>query len=220
MIKMKQYVAIGCGRFGASVATTLYDMGYDILVIDSSEETIRDISEKVTHAVQADATDERVLESVGIGNFDVAIIAIGSDIQSSIMATLLVKESGVEHVVAKAHNEIHAKLLLKIGADKVIFPERDMGVRAAHNLVSSNILDFIELSSEYSILEITPPEDWIENTLLDINIRSEYGINVIAIKSNENINVSPKATDSINKGDILVVIGSNEDLEKFEKQAW
>ena len=160
MINMRQYVIIGCGRFGSSVAKTLYKMGHDVLAIDSNEEIVQYISEEVTHAIQADATDERVLKSLGIRNFDVAIITIGSNIQSSIMATLIVKELGVKYVVAKAHNEIHAKLLLKIGADRVVFPERDMGMRVAHNLVSSNILDYIELSPEYSIMEITPPNEW------------------------------------------------------------
>lgn len=217
MVNMRQYVIIGCGRFGSSVAKTLYKMGHDVLAIDSNEEIVQYISEEVTHAIQADATDERVLKSLGIRNFDVAIITIGSNIQSSIMATLMVKELGVKYVVAKAHNEIHAKLLLKIGADRVVFPERDMGMRVAHNLVSSNILDYIELSPEYSIMEITPPNEWIGNTLLDLNIRSKYGINVVAIKSDDEISVSPIAMDRINEGDILVVIGHNKDIEKLEE---
>lgn len=214
---MKQYVVIGCGRFGSSVARTLYNMGHDVLAIDSSEEIIQYISEEVTHAIQADATDENVLKSLGIRNFDVAIITIGSNIQASIMTTLMAKELGVKYVVAKAHSEIHAKLLFKIGADRVVFPERDMGIRVAHNLVSGNILDYIELSPEYSIIEITAPSEWIGKTLLDLNVRSKYGINVMAIKHDSQINISPTATDCIKDGDILVVIGRNKDLEKLEK---
>lgn len=214
---MKQYVVIGCGRFGSSVARTLYNMGHDVLAIDSSEEIIQYISEEVTHAIQADATDENVLKSLGIRNFDVAIITIGSNIQASIMTTLMAKELGVKYVVAKAHSEIHAKLLFKIGADRVVFPERDMGIRVAHNLVSGNILDYIELSPEYSIMEITAPSEWIGKTLLDLNVRSKYGINVMAIKHDSQINISPTATDCIKDGDILVVIGRNKDLEKLEK---
>ncbi|KAB3529813.1 potassium channel family protein [Alkaliphilus serpentinus] len=216
---MKQYIVIGCGRFGSSVAKTLYKMGHDVLAIDGNEDIVQNISEEVTHAVQADATDEHALRSLGIRNFDVAVITIGSDIQSSIMATLIVKELGVKYVVAKAQNEMHAKVLYKIGADRVVFPERDMGMRVAHNLVYTNILDYIELAPEYSIMEVTALEDWIGKSLLEINIRSKYGINVMAIKhEGDRINVSPTAKDIINKDDVLVVIGHNNDLKKLERE--
>lgn len=214
---MKQFVVIGCGRFGTSVAKTLYKMGNDVLAIDENEEIVQSISEEVTHAVQADATDENALRSLGIRNFDVAVITIGSDIQSSIMATLIAKELGVRYVVSKAQDELHAKVLYKIGADRVVFPERDMGIRVAHNLVASNILDYIELAPDYSIMEISAIEEWEGKTLIDLNIRSEYGINVMAIKHGNHINVSPKAKDKIEKGDILVVIGHNGDLKKLEQ---
>ncbi|KAB3535416.1 TrkA family potassium uptake protein [Alkaliphilus pronyensis] len=214
---MKQYVVIGCGRFGSSVAKTLYKMGNDVLAIDGDEEIIQNISEEVTHAVQTDATDEHALRSLGIRNFDVAVITIGSNIQSSIMTTLIVKELGVKYVVAKAQNELHAKVLYKIGADRVVFPERDMGMRVAHNLIASNLLDYIELSPEYSIIEITALEEWEEKSLLDLNIRSRYGINIMAIKHDNKINVSPTATDIIYKGDVLVVIGHNDDLLKIQR---
>lgn len=214
---MKQYVVIGCGRFGRSVAENLYKLGHDVLAIDGNEETIQNISEKVTHAVQADATDEHALRSLGLRNFDVAVITIGSDIQSSIMATLIVKELGVKYVVAKAQSEMHAKVLYKIGADRVVFPERDMGMRVAHNLVSTNILDYIELAPDYSIMEITALDEWHEKTLLDLNIRSRYGINIMAIKHGSNINVSPTAEDIVHRGDVLVVVGNNNDLKRLQK---
>jgi len=214
---VKQFVVIGCGRFGTSVAKTLYKMGNDVLAIDGSEEIVQSISEEVTHAVQADATDEHALRSLGIRNFDVAVITIGSDIQSSIMATLIAKELGVKYVVSKAQNELHAKVLYKIGADRVVFPERDMGIRVAHNLVASNILDYIELAPDYSIMEISSLVEWEGQTLIELDIRSKYGINVMAIKHGNQINVSPKANDRIEKGDILVVIGHNDDLKKLEQ---
>ncbi len=214
---MKQFVVIGCGRFGSSVAKTLYKMGNDVLAIDGSEEIVQGISEEVTHAVQADATDEHALRSLGIRNFDVAVITIGSNIQSSIMATLIAKELGVKYVVSKAQNELHAKVLYKIGADRVVFPERDMGIRVAHNLVSSNILDYIELAPDYSIMEISALIEWEGKSLIELDIRSKFGINVMAIKHGNNINVSPKANDKIDKGDILVVIGHNDDLKKIEQ---
>jgi len=215
---LKQFIVIGCGRFGSSVAKTLYQMGHDVLAIDADEEIVQNISEYVTHAVQADATDENSLRALGIRNFDVAVITIGADIQSSVMATLIVKELGIKYVVSKAQNEMHAKVLYKIGADRVVFPERDMGMRVAHNLVASNILDYIELAPEFSIMEISALEEWYGKSLLDINIRSKYGINVMALKNNNNeINVSPTAKDIIQEGDIMVVIGHNNDLKKLQR---
>ncbi|EJP6473279.1 potassium channel family protein [Clostridium sp. FAM 1755] len=212
----KQFVVIGLGRFGTSVAKTLYTLGNDVLAIDSSDDIVQDISDSVTHSVQIDATDENSLRALGIRNFDVAVITIGSDIQASTMATLLVKEMGVKYIIAKANTEIHAKVLYKIGADRVVFPERDMGVRVAHNLVSTNILDYIELSPNYSIAEIVTPKIWHGKTLNELSIRANYGINVVALKRGEEINVSPVAEDTIESGDIIVAIGSEEDLTKVE----
>lgn len=212
----KQFVVIGLGRFGTSVAKTLYTLGNDVLAIDSRDDIVQDISDSVTHSVQIDATDENSLKALGIRNFDVAVITIGSDIQASTMATLLVKEMGVKYIIVKANSEIHAKILYKIGADRVVFPERDMGVRVAHNLVSTNILDYIELSPNYSIAEIVTPKIWHGKTLNELNIRANYGINVVALKRGEEINVSPVAEDRIEPGDIIVAIGSEEDLTKVE----
>lgn len=214
----KQFVIIGCGRFGSSVSKTLCNMGYEVLVVDRNEETIQGIADQVTHAVQADATDENSIKSLGIRNFDVAVVTIGSNIQSSILVTLMVKELGVKYVVAKAQNELHAKVLYKIGADRVVFPEREMGVRVAHNLVSSNIMDYIELAPDYSIVEIATLEEWIGKSLRELNMRSTYGINVMAIKHGPDIDISPRATDLIEEGDVLVVIGHNDDLQKIEKR--
>lgn len=213
----KQYVIIGLGRFGSSIAKTLYSLGNEVLAVDVDEEVIQEISPDVTHAVQADSTDESVLRALGLRNFDVAVITIGSDVQASIMATLLVKELGVKYVIAKAHNEVHAKVLYKIGADRVVFPERDMGVRVAHNLCSSSILDYIELSPDYSIMEVAAIGKWIGKSLKELNIRSRFGINVMAIKRGNDINISPEADEYIRKGDILVVIGGTEELKVIEE---
>ncbi|KNF07487.1 Ktr system potassium uptake protein C [Gottschalkia purinilytica] len=213
---LKEFVVIGCGRFGESVAKNLYKQGYDVMAIDKDEEIIKEISEFVTHAVQADAIDENTLKSIGIRNFDVAIVSIGSDVQASIMATLIVKELGVKTVVAKAQNDVHAKVLYKIGADRVIFPERDMGIRVAHNLVSTNILDFIELSPDYSVIEIEALPEWEGKALKDLKLPNKYGINIMAIKHENNINISPYADDIVKKGDILIVIGHTEGLRKLE----
>lgn len=213
----KQFVVIGLGRFGSSIAKTLYSLGNEVLAIDTDEEIVQNISEHVTHAVQADSTDEATLRSLGIRNFDVAVVTIGSNVQSSVMITLLVKELGVKYVIAKAQNELHAKVLYKIGADRVVFPERDMGVRVAHNLCSSNILDYIELSPDYSIMEVTSNKDWNGKTLRELNMRGKYGINVMAIKNGNDINISPTADDVISPEDVLVIIGGTDQLSAIEK---
>ena len=212
----RQFIVIGLGRFGTSVAETLYSLGNDVLAVDFDEDVVQNISDKVTHAVQVDANDENSLRALGIRNFDCAVISIGTNIQSSILATLLVKELGVKYVITKATNALHAKVLYKIGANRVVFPERDMGVRVAHNLVSSNILDYIELSPDYSIAEVISPEEWHNKTLRELNIRAQYGINVMAIKRNNDIDVSPSADNIIEPGDIIVAIGSIEELNKLE----
>lgn len=215
-MKSKQFIVIGLGRFGQSVAKTLFQMGYDVLVVDEDEDAVQEIADSVTHAVQMDATDEYALRTLGIRNFDIAVVSIGTNIQSSIMVTLNLKEAGIKKVVAKATNDMHAKLLTKIGADRVVLPEMDMGVRVAHNLVSANILDVIELSPDYSIVEITAPNQWYDKEIKAIDARAKYGINIMAIKSQDDINVSPRASDYIRDGDVLVVIGSIEDLSKIE----
>ncbi len=216
---MKSFVIIGCGRFGASVARTLYGLGNEVMVIDSSEDVIREIAEETTYAVCADAMDKKVLDDLGLSNFDVAVIAIGSDIQASIMATLVVKELGIKKVITKAQSEIHKKVLDKIGADKVVFPERDMGIRVAHNLTSTNILDFIEVSPDYNIIELRALKEWEDKTLAQLELSNKYKINVMAIKGREKILVSPNGGDIIKKRDILVVIGNTEDIKKAEKKA-
>lgn len=217
-MKKRQFVVIGLGRFGSSIAKTLYSLGNDVLAIDADEDVIQNIADSVTHAVQADATDENSLRTLGISNFDVAVVTIGSKVQASIMAALLAKDLGVKYILAKAHSELHAKVLKKIGVDRIIFPERDMGVRVAHNLVSTNILDYIELSSDYSIAEIASPEEWYGKTLEELNMRSKYGINVMAIKKNHEVNISPSAEDVIEPDDIVVAIGGIEELNELENE--
>lgn len=215
-MKTKQFIVIGLGRFGQSVAKTLFDMGYDVLAVDDDETIVQEIADSVTHAVAMDATDEYALRTLGIRNFDIAVVSIGTNIQSSIMVTLNLKEAGVKKVVAKATNDMHAKLLTKIGADRVILPEMDMGIRVAHNLVSANILDFIELSPDYSIVEVAAPSQWLNQDIKTLDVRAKYGINIMAIKSGDDINISPRATDQIKEGDVLVIIGSINDLSKIE----
>lgn len=216
---MRQFVVIGLGRFGSSVAKTLVEMGNEVLVIDRDPERVQDFAPLVTHAVEADSTDEKALKALGIRNFDVVVVSIGDDIQSNILTSLILKEMGIKKIVVKARNELHGRVLNKIGVDKVIFPERDMGVRVAHSLVSPNILDFIELSEDYSIMEISAGKAFSGKSLKELNFRARFGCNVIAIKNGDRMNVSPSAQDVIHSGDILVVLGHNRDLKKLEGEA-
>lgn len=212
---MKSFIILGAGRFGASLAKTLYELGHEVLVIDGKEEIIAEISDHVTHAVIGDCSDESTLKSLGVRNFDIAVVAIGGNMESSILVTLMLKEMGVQYIVAKAQSNIHARVLSRVGADKVILPERDMGVRLAQSLAMHNILDFIEVSPRYSILEITTPELWIGKSLKDINVRVKHGINILAIKTGDDIDISPDAGRVLHAEDVMIVIGSNEDLNKL-----
>lgn len=215
MAKM-QYVVIGMGRFGSSVATALSNLGFEVLAIDSDEQKIQEIANIVTHAVSADTTDEEALRALGVRNFDVVVVAIGADIQASILTTLILKELGVPRLIVKAQNELHGKVLSKIGADKVVFPERDMGLRVAHHLISPNILDYIELSDDYSILEIKAPAQVVGKNLKQLDIRARFKCNVLAIKTGDSMNISPYAEDIIHENDTLVIVGKNEDLSNLE----
>ena len=201
---MKQYIVIGCGRFGSSVATTMHLLGHQVMAIDKSEEIIQNIVDKVTHAAIVDVTDEQALRSIGLGNFDVAIIAIGADIRASIMATVMAKEMGVPKVVCKAKDELQAKVLYKIGADKVVFPERDMGIRLAYNLASENILDQINLDPEYSIMEIVTPQNWVGKTIIELNLRAKYDITVLAVKTQSGLKVMPSPNYKMQEKNIFI----------------
>ena len=219
-MKLKQFVVFGLGRFGVSVATTLAEAGYEVMVVDTSEEKIQEISAFVTHAVQADATDMDTLRSLGIRNFDVGIVAIGKDIQSSIMITLLLKELGIPYVVAKASTEVHQKVLQKLGADRIILPEYEMGRRIAANLIAGNIIDYIQLSPDYSIMEISILPDWKDSTIKDLDVRGKYGINIIAVEHEGNIDVSPDPEYVLSADDVLVVVGNNKALQELEEKRY
>lgn len=214
---MKSYIVLGLGRFGQSCAKALSELGHDVLGVDKDEQVVQQISDEITHVMCAESSNEEFLRSIGVKNFDAAVVAIGNDIQSSILTTLILKELGVRYVLAKAQNDLHAKVLYKVGADKVILPERDMGIRAANNLISNNIIDYIELSPEYSIMEITVPENWIGKAIGDLAIRAKYGVNIVAIRNGKNINVSPRANTVFKEGDVLAVMGSNSDLKGLHK---
>jgi trk system potassium uptake protein len=209
------YAVIGLGRFGSSVAYELNEAGQEVLGIDINEEKVEDAESIVTHAIVGDSTDVEVLKTAGIRNFDCVIVAIGNDMQSSILTTLIIKELGVKQVIAKALSKTHGRVLEKVGADWIIYPERDMGSRVAHQLLSPNVLNYIQLSEEYNIEEIKIPSSLTEKSLRELDLRATYNISVIAIVCNEEIIISPSPDHIIHEGDLLVVIGSREDLAQF-----
>ncbi|WP_309138265.1 TrkA family potassium uptake protein [Parageobacillus sp. VR-IP] len=217
-MKKKQFAVIGLGRFGGSICRTLSEQGMEVLAIDVDEDRVNEFASIVSHAVVGDSTDENVLKSLGIRNFDHVIVAIGDNIQASILTTLILKELGVQHITVKATNDYHEKVLKKIGADQIVHPERDMGERIAYNLISNNVLDYLELSDKHSIVEIVASERLDGHSLLELDIRARYGINIVAIRRGTNVIVSPLASEIIRKGDVLVVIGADEDIDRFEEK--
>ncbi|MEQ2526023.1 TrkA family potassium uptake protein [Robertmurraya yapensis] len=214
----KEFAVIGLGRFGGSIVRELADQGLEVMAIDFKEERVNEFSMIASHAVMGDTTDESVLKGIGIRNFDHVIVAIGDDIQASILTTLMLKELGVKHITVKAQNDYHEKVLLKIGADTVVHPERDMGKRIAHKLVSNSVLDYLELSDEHSIVEIAAGGGVVGHSIIDLDIRAKYGINIVAIKRGNDINVSPQASEVILENDVLIVIGADSDINRFEKK--
>ncbi len=214
----KQFAVFGLGRFGISVAKTLMDGGCQVMAVDDDEDKVNDVADIVTYAVKMDVTDADALATLGIRNFDGAIIAIGENLEASVLVTILAKEMGIPYVLAKAQNDIHAKVLKKVGADLVVFPEKETGIRIANNLMMGNFFDAVELSTTHSMMELDIPEEWIGYTLRELNLRAKKKVNVIAIKRNDIIDINPEAEDPLKKDDVLVVIGQNEMLNKLTSQ--
>jgi len=213
----KQCAVIGLGRFGSSVAKTLQDLGHEVLGIDADPANVELRTSELTHTVVCDCTDEDSLKALGLRNFDTVVIAIGHDVQASILATVLLKELGVRHVVVKAASDLHGRVLSKVGADKVVFPERDMGARVAHSLVTGSTLDYIELTPEWTIMDLAAPEKLTGLSLRELNLRSRFGITVLALKSGEEINAAPHASDVVGEGDVLVLLGRNDRVRDLER---
>jgi trk system potassium uptake protein len=214
----KSYLVIGAGRFGASVARTLYGLGHDVMVVDNDEALVQQISADVTNAVIANATSETGLKALGVRDFDVVILAIGFDIQASIMAAILLIEMEARYIVAKAQTDLHGKVLSKIGVNRVVYPERDMGHKLAHSLISPTIIDLIEVSDQYSVVEVSAPADMVGKSLKDLDLRARFGISVIALRRNHGgrTNIAPVAEDMIESEDIIVAVGDNKNLKKLE----
>lgn len=214
----KQFIVIGLGRFGSSLTKTLVEAGHEVLAVDKDIDLVQSMSSIATHAIQADSTDEEVLKELGVGNFSHAIVAIGENLQSSILTTLLLKEMNIPKVTVKAKNIMYGKVLTKIGADQVVYPERDMGIRLGRQLSSDNLIDYIELSPDYNLVELNAPAAMNGYTIQQLDVRAKYGVNIMAIKSAEGINISPLAEDKIKTGDTLLIIGANEDISALERK--
>ena len=213
----KSFAIIGLGQFGMTLAKELASADYDVLAIDDKDENIQEIADTVTYAVRADVREPGILKSLGVQNVDVAIIAVAENMEASITATMQVKDLGVPLVLAKAMNSLHGRILEKIGADQVIYPERSMGIRVARNFTASGFEDVFELSTEFSMAEFRIPEEWVGKSLAEIKTREKYNINMVAVKHGDSVNVNLEPTKKLESGCVLVAVGKNEDLKQFRK---
>lgn len=214
---MKSYIVIGLGLFGAEVSRQLCSLGCEVLAMDISSALVQQVASDVTHAVVGDGQDKDVLKALGAGNFDCAIVAIGDNLAASVLTAVNLMELKVPYVVCKAHDETHRRVLEKLGVDRVIIPECEFAGKLARSLSSHNVLDYIELSRDYGILEVPAPKSWVGKTILELNVRAKLGVNIIAVESGEKTSVSPTADYRIESGDIMVVLGDNKALETVQK---
>lgn len=214
---MKTFAVIGLGRFGAAIALELSSLGHEVMAVDTDEDKVRQVADKVTHAVTADARKLEVLQALGLRNFDCAVVAMGGDVGNSALVTLNLKELGIPQVVCKAQSHVHRKVLEKIGADRVIFPEHEMGQKVAQGLSSSSVLNFIEFSEDYGIVELEAPSSWRGKTLRELDVRNAFHVMVIALRRNGTLDVSPRADVPIEAGDNVVALGRSEDINRLHE---
>ena len=214
---MKSYIVIGLGRFGGSLARSLCALGAEVLAMDVRNELVQHLAGEVTHAVVGDAQDKGVLRALGVADFDCAVVAIGDDLAASVLTVMNLQELGVKQIICKAHDETHRRVLERLGADRVLIPEQEHAQRVARSLVRHNVLDYIELSEDYGILDVPAPRSWIGKTLKELNVRAKLGVNIIAVESGKKTNVSPAADYLIREGDIMVVLGDTYALEAVQK---
>ena len=214
---MKSFIVVGLGRFGSEAALRLREAGCEVLALDNSNELVQQISDKVTQAVVADARDKEVLCALGVKDFDGAIVAIGDSLADSVLATMNLKELGIPYIICKASDETHREVLKKLGADKVVIPEKEQAARLAKSLSSRNVLDYIELSEDYGIIEVPAPKVWQDKSLIELNVRAKLGVNILAVKRDGDITVSPAADFRIALNDVLVVLGDTAALKAVQK---
>ena len=219
----RSFAVIGLGRFGSAAATTLAELGQEVIGIDGDEDRVHRMSDVISYAVQLDATDERALRAAGIQDVDVAIVSIGENVEASLLVVMIVKELGIKHIIAKATTPLHGRILEKIGVTRVMFPEREMAMRLAHGLVVPNVLDYIELSRDFSIVELPAPAEFVGKTLKQLELRPRFGLTLIAVKrrsgtgDGEITNIAPAADDVIRDGDVLALLGSNDRLVQLDR---
>ncbi len=212
----KQYAVLGLGKFGYSIALALENLGCDVIVVDNSAEKIQNIADSVTFAIKADIAEGGIIRSLGARNLDGAIIGVSENLEASIMATINAKEIGIPYVIAKAQNELHATILRRVGADAIVFPEKEMGNRVAKSLVSTNFADWIELSDDYSLVETEIPQSWIGESLLNLRVRQRYDINVVGLIEDGEVEVSLDPNKPLPAKGIIILVGSNKALQKFK----
>ena len=216
-MKSKSFLVFGLGRFGSSLARSLCEQGQQVMAIDSNEENVQNIAPYVTEAVQLDATDEVALATLDVSSFDGAAVSIGQNVRDSVLICVLLKEMGIPYLIAKANDELHAKVLRKIGVDRVVFPERDMGERVAKSMITSGVVDLMQLGDDFQIVEIRTPSKWAGNTLVGLNVRRKYGISILAIHRGGSYLVSPSADLQLEADDTLLVIGKEDDIEDLNE---
>lgn len=214
---MKTFIVIGLGRFGSTAAEKLYDMGHEVVVVDQNEDSVSRMADKCTHGAMGDARELDVLRAVGAAECDCAIVAMGEDLAASVLITMNLKDLGCKQIICKAQNEMFRRALLRVGADQVVIPEKEMALRLVQSLGSSSFHDYMEFSGEYAIAEVEPPKSWQGKSLKTLNVRAKYQLTVLAIKTGDKIRMSPGAEDVVSRGDTVMVMGRHEDLQRLQK---
>lgn len=216
-MKRKEFVIFGVGDFGMNVAKTLANSGATVMVVDKEESQLEKVASEVTHTICADATNPEAMKQLGIRNYDGAIVGIGHNLETSALITMQLKEMDVPFIMVKASTDIEGRILTRVGADKVIFPDREMGIRVGNDIINGNYFEAIELSDEYSIVDMTVPTSWVGKTLQQLNVRSKYGISIIGIRGLEELNVNPAADYRLLAQDILIVLGHNTEIQRLRE---
>lgn len=216
---MKTFIVIGLGRFGSAAAEKLYEMGHEVIVVDKCEETVNHVADNCTHGAIGDARDLAVLKAVGAAECDCAIVAIGEDLSASILIVMNLKDLGCKRIICKAQNEAYKRALERVGADQVVIPEREMAVRLVQSLGTDSFLDYMEVSGEYAMVEIDPPNSWHGKSLKELNVRAKYHVSVLGLKNEESgkLLMSPGADDLVHGTDTVLVMGRHRDLERLKR---
>ncbi len=214
---MKSYIVIGLGRFGSELATRLYENGEEVLAVDTDEDLVNKIADRVTRAVAADARDRDVLEKLGAENFDRAVVAVGSDLGAAALITMNLKMLKVPFIICKARDDTYREILERLGADRVVIPEREIADKLALGLTHTGVMEYVELSNEYGVLEMTPLDSWTGRSIRALEMRTKYGVNVIALRRGERIIIPPPIDEALTPDDIMVMMGSYAVLERLKK---